>query len=277
MEELQDKFDVLSVEDIKDLLLFYINSNNKNLVLLLTYITDKSENDLAYLHLLGNYYSEIKNYEDMLTCFKKCVDKNYKPSIRTLIIHYANREEFNNMEVYITKLISVINDEIKNYEADEYENLDKANKEMLEMIKYAGYKYGKSNKLEDMANKLKVCVDNFYDVPSMSTLGNCYREMKNYPEMEKYYLKGIHNNCGISALNYGMYLRSINNFEEMIRCYNIAIEHKNKNTFYEFYDYYKSIGNQEKVDKYFDLVVKDDELMPKYYDINVATGTLFRK
>jgi tetratricopeptide (TPR) repeat protein len=277
MEEITDKFDVLVPDEISGLLLYYINSNNINLILLLKYINKKSLNDPEYLHLLGNYYSHIKNNKEMLKCFTDAVNKNYKPSIKTLIIYYAKNKEFKNMEVYVTKFISVINDEIKNYEADDYKNLEKANKEMLEMIRYAGFKYGKSDKLEDMAHRLKVCVDDFNDITSMAPLGNCYHKMENFSEMEKYYLKGIHNSCGISALNYGKYLYSINNFEEMIKCYNIAIQHGNKHAFFEFYLYYKNLGNEEKLNKYYKLVTENKELIEQFYEIDIENRTLFIK
>jgi tetratricopeptide (TPR) repeat protein len=279
MEESTDTFDILEPENIKALLLFCVNNNNdennEKLKLLISFIKHKSNEDASYSHLLGNYYCHIKNDENMLKYFIQAVNKNYKPSIKTLIVHYANKNEFENMEINIDKIVDIINKEIK--DSDNADKIKELNNEMLEIIRYAAYKYKQSEKLEEMALKLKICVDDFNDITSTSTLANYYRSIENYLEMEKYYLRGIYNNCSTCALNYGIYFYSIKNYEEMMRCYDIAIKHENKNAYFQLYLYYKDIEDETQISKYYNLIIENKELMDKYYEIDTINNILFRK
>jgi hypothetical protein len=255
----------------------YELTDEKRLNLLLNYIIEKSEEDVVFLNLLGDYYCEINNEEKMVKYFDEAIKKNYKVSAKRLAIYYEQRKNFDKMEEYIDEYIDIIYKESKEYVGDDKEIFEKkSTDQILEIIRYAAIVYKNNEQFDQMAIRLKLCVDDFNDVISMVLLADYYRYTKNILEMHKYYAYGIANNCKYCALNYGLYFYSIKEYNEMLRCYDTALKLENKHANYQLYIYYSETNNKNLAKKYYDAIINDRELMKNYYYIDKEEN-LFKK
>lgn len=282
-------FEDYNEKELVSLFMYYVETKHENIDLLIEYMNNH-ENSVLYSILLGDFYEKIDNEENMIKQYKKAADKNIRDAITKLIIYYGKKKDFDNMEKYIENFNNIVidkfnkqreiledNEEINEETKKEIDIIEnKCKKEILSMMRYISNVYKKSEKYEEMEKKLKICVDNYNDVVSMSALGDYYRRTGKIDDMETYYIKGIMNECGYCAINYGMYFQELKQYEDMLKCYGAAIKFKNKQVYIQLYFYYKDIENEELKEKYYKLITEDKKLMEKYCYMN-EDGDLFRK
>lgn len=269
--------------------MYYVETKHENIDSLIENMNNH-KNSVLYSILLGDFYEKIDDKENMIKQYTKAADKNIRDAITKLIMYYGKKKDFDNMEKYIEKFNNIIinefnkqqeileddnriKEEIKK-EIDIIEN--KCKKEILSMMRYISNVYKKNDKYEEMEKKLKICVDDYNDVVAMSALGDYYRRIGKIDDMETYYMKGIINECGYCAINYGMYFQELKQYENMLKCYGAAIKFKNKQVYIQLYFYYKDIEDEKLKEKYNKLIREDKKLMEKYCYTN-EHGNLFRK
>lgn len=282
-------FEDYNEKELVSLFMYYVETKHENIDLLIEYMNNH-ENSVLYSILLGDFYEKIDNEENMIKQYKKAADKNIRDAITKLIIYYGKKKYFDNMEKYIENFNNIVingfnkqreiledNEEINEETKKEIDIIEnKCKKEILSLMRYISNVYKKNDKYEEMEKKLKICVDDYNDVVSMSALGDYYRRIGKIDDMETYYIKGIMNECGYCAINYGMYFQELKQYEDMLKCYGAAIKFKNKQVYIQLYFYYKDIENEELKEKYYKLITEDKKLMEKYCYMN-EDGDLFRK
>jgi TPR repeat protein len=82
------------------------------------------------------------------------------------------------------------------------------------------------------------------DDVEMYRLGNYYKSVNNFAEMEKYYLLAAENNNHSAMNNLGFYYEKIKNYPEMKKYYMMSIAQNNGHAMYNLGNYYEQIFEQ---------------------------------
>ena len=101
--------------------------------------------------------------------------------------------------------------------------------------------------------------------------GLYYKSIKDYDQMKKYYQMAIEKNNSSAMFNLAIYYQSIKDYEQMMKYYLMAIEKGQETAMNNLASYYESIKDYEQMIKYYLMAIeKGNEMamcnLAKYYE-----------
>jgi|SaaInlStandDraft_6_1057023.scaffolds.fasta_scaffold15043_2 TPR repeat protein len=205
LEEIYSEFEynVKTINENKYLTDYILDLyNNKNIETICS--------DMNKLFWNGNYYKNIKNYDEMKKYYLMSIELGHSGSMNNLGYYYKNIKNYDEMKKYYLMAVELGQRNSMYNLGNYYQSIEK--------------NYDEIKKYYLMAVELGHC-------DSMYNLGYYYQSIeKNYDEMKKYYLMAVELGNINSVNNLVNYYKNIEkNYDEMKKCYLMAIDLNNEN------------------------------------------------
>lgn len=232
---------------------------------------EKPQNELDEIWNNVYKYQVEKDYDGMIDCLNKGIDKGCSRCINKLGLHYFETKDYDMM--------------IKTYQI----GIDKNDVDC--MINIGGY----YNMIEDYENMLKfnkmainIINNKLYDPKILSNESAKQRYLMIISNLIKYY-RHIHDTTNLilchrlascagdetSTFELGLFYQFVNNFDQMNHFYNICIEkYKNINAMINMGVYYHNLGieNHDEAIRYYKMAIdREDE---PYIDLSCILSAI---
>jgi tetratricopeptide (TPR) repeat protein len=100
---------------------------------------------------------------------------------------------------------------------------------------------------------------------AMNNLGLFYHELNDYNNMLKYYLMAIENNNDRTMDNLGTYYKKQKDYDNMLKYYQMAIERENRSAMYHLGRFYEKKGDFDNMMNYYVMAAErgDNKVLNK--------------
>lgn len=258
------------------------------------YLMAIKHNDAISMHRLASHYGEQNNYDKMVEYYLMAIKHNNSESMQCLAYHYGLQKNYTEMIKYYLMAIDHDDTISMNNLAHYYktqQNYNKMIKYYLMAIKHGcaiamynmGYYFSEEKNYTEMI-KYHEMASEHGNTDAMNELGHYYMEQyrttmlvsrpvngqahlinvkqtENYNKMMKYYNMAIKQGNSLAMSNMAYYYESIGDFQNMIKYYLMAIKHKNSMAMYNLGVHYANH--------------RDTNSMLKYYLMAIDNGNVF--
>ena len=220
----------------------YQNDKTFNLQLALI-----EQGDDSALYHLGEYFENLKDYENMNKCYLlaarnnnmkaifKLADNDNVDAIFKLALYYEDQNDHEKVKIYYERAIK------------------KGDKDA--MYNYGLY-YESQGDYEKMIKYHKMAEENG-SAEAMNSLGVYYNEQQDYNKMFKYYSKAIDKGYVLAMYNMAAYYHTKKDFHNMLKYYNMASENGHIFSSICLGIYYEDCNDYKIAKKYYKKAIKN--------------------
>ncbi len=240
-----------------------------------TLITEAKEDNLDSIKKLGEFYMYLGKYDKMEECWEKLAKVGDLDIINKLVNHFLKEQEYPKVIKYalygkkLDDTISIYNLGIGFCKTNQYdlmfEHLEIAIERGLDhAMNFIGHYYFEN---DDYSNALK-----YYSMgiplesaPCYNSLGCLYQKIGNNDELVvEYYNKAIEKGYIRSMINLANFYESKNDYKNMEKTLQLAIEHKDIEAIHKLSNYYFQINDEENKIKYIKIGADLDDYKSLY-------------